>query len=84
MRNCQMCLEHDFPIAPGAIFSGPHSAKFMIVGQAPGITEIQVGRPFNAGSGTRLFKWLLEAGFEENSFRANEYISSVTTCRNKV
>jgi len=27
----------------------------MVIGQAPGITEKEAGRPFNAGSGTRLF-----------------------------
>ncbi len=52
----------------------------MIVGQAPGVTEIQVLRPFNAASGKRLFGWLREAGFDEANFRANQYISSVTKC----
>lgn len=52
----------------------------MIVGQAPGITEIQVMRPFNASSGKRLFQWLTQAGFDETDFRANEYISSMTKC----
>jgi uracil-DNA glycosylase len=52
----------------------------MIIGQAPGITETEAGRPFNAGSGTRLFKWLTACGFEETAFRAQEYMTSVTKC----
>jgi uracil-DNA glycosylase len=52
----------------------------MIIGQAPGITEVEAGRPFNAGSGTRLFQWLAEAGIEETSFRAEQYMTSVTKC----
>jgi uracil-DNA glycosylase len=52
----------------------------MTVGQAPGITEAETGRPFNAGSGQRLFKWLAEAGIEENWFRTTQYMSVVTKC----
>ena len=52
----------------------------MIIGQAPGITEKEAGRPFNAGSGTRLFQWLAEAGIDEKWFRATQYMTSVTKC----
>jgi uracil-DNA glycosylase len=52
----------------------------MLVGQAPGITEAQVKRPFNASSGTRLFQWLAEAGMEEAEFRARYYMTAVTKC----
>jgi uracil-DNA glycosylase len=52
----------------------------MIVGQAPGITECQAGRPFNAGSGTRLFAWLAGAGIEEDWFRHTQYMTSITKC----
>jgi uracil-DNA glycosylase len=52
----------------------------MTIGQAPGITEKEAGRPFNAGSGTRLFQWLAGAGIDEGWFRAAQYMSSVTKC----
>jgi len=52
----------------------------MTIGQAPGITEVQAGRPFNAGSGQRLFKWLAEAGIDEDWFRSTQYMTSVTKC----
>ena len=52
----------------------------MTIGQAPGITEVEAGRPFNAGSGQRLFKWLADAGIEENWFRTTQYMSAVTKC----
>lgn len=52
----------------------------MLVGQAPGVTEAQVKRPFNASSGTRLFQWLAEAGFEETHFRQHYYMTAVTKC----
>ena len=52
----------------------------MTVGQAPGITEIEAERPFNAGSGKRLFLWLGEAGIDEDWFRSTQYMTSVTKC----
>jgi len=52
----------------------------MIVGQAPGSTESETGRPFNGPSGTRLFDWLAQAGWEEASFRASQYMTAVTKC----
>jgi uracil-DNA glycosylase len=80
MRACRRCLEAGYQIAPGAVFSGPAPAPLMLVGQAPGITEAQVKRPFNASSGTRLFQWLAEAGMEETGFRARYYMTAVTKC----
>jgi uracil-DNA glycosylase family 4 len=80
MRDCRRCFEAGYDIHPKAIFSGKHGARIMIIGQAPGITEVEAGRPFNAGSGTRLFQWLADAGLEEESFRSNQYMTSVTKC----
>jgi len=80
MRDCRLCLEAGYEIFPRAIFSGGRGARLMVIGQAPGITEKEAGRPFNAGSGTRLFKWLGEAGVEENWFRDSQYMTAVTKC----
>ncbi len=80
MRACCLCLEAGYQIAPGAVFSGPAPAALMLVGQAPGITEAQVKRPFNASSGRRLFQWLAEAGVDETEFRARYYMTAVTKC----
>jgi uracil-DNA glycosylase family 4 len=80
MRGCRRCLEAGYAIAPGAVFSGPASARVMIVGQAPGITETRVKRPFNGSSGARLFQWLAQAGWDEADFRARHYMTAVTKC----
>jgi uracil-DNA glycosylase len=80
MRACRKCLEAGYEITPGAVFSGPAPAPLMLVGQAPGVTEAQVKRPFNASSGTRLFQWLAEAGLKEDHFRATYYMTAVTKC----
>jgi uracil-DNA glycosylase len=80
MRACLKCLQAGYQITPGAVFSGPAPAPLMLVGQAPGVTEAQVKRPFNASSGTRLFQWLAEAGLEEDRFRESFYMTAVTKC----
>jgi uracil-DNA glycosylase len=80
MRTCRLCLEVGYEITPPAIFSGSLVARIMTIGQAPGITEVEADRPFNAGSGQRLFNWLAGAGIEEDWFRSTQYMTSVTKC----
>ena len=80
IRSCHKCLEAGHAITPGGIYSGGLGARIMIVGQAPGVTEVVALRPFNASAGRRLFLWLSQAGFDETEFRATQYISSVTKC----
>ena len=80
MKKCRACLEEGYEIYPPAVISGPGSARLMTIGQAPGITEQEAQRPFNAGSGKRLFDWLGRAGIEEDWFRTTQYMTSVTKC----
>jgi uracil-DNA glycosylase len=80
MQACRKCLDAGYEITPGAVFSGPAPVSLMLVGQAPGVTEAEVKRPFNASSGRRLFQWLAQAGFEEDEFRASYYMTAVTKC----
>jgi len=80
MRHCRRCRKAGYPIASGAIFSGGPSARVMVVGQAPGVREGKTGLPFSGPAGKRLFSWLTEAGFEEEEFRAVQYITAITKC----
>ena len=80
IRACIKCKEAGYWIVEGAVVRGVHTAKVMTIGQAPGPTEAIVKRPFNAGSGKRLFAWLCEAGFDEDTFRATQYMTSITKC----
>ena len=80
LRACRLCLRAGHSIAPGAIFSHPPNADVMLVGQAPGITEVEAQRPFNAGSGRRLFQWLEQAGWREKEFRRRYVMTAVTKC----
>ena len=80
MRTCRQCAKAGFSITPGAVISGPASARLMIVGQAPGSTECESGRPFSGPSGARLFEWLAQAGWDETPFRNTHYMTAVTKC----
>ncbi|MFZ1400740.1 MAG: uracil-DNA glycosylase family protein [Candidatus Promineifilaceae bacterium] len=80
MRACRLCLEAGHEIVPGAVFRGSTGAEVLLIGQAPGVTEVEAKRPFNATSGTRLFQWLGEAGWYEDEFRARHYMTAVTKC----
>ena len=80
MTECRRCVTQGHQIVPGAVFSGAAVAEIMVIGQAPGITEVTAKRPFNAGSGRRLFQWLSGAGISEDVFREKQYITAVTKC----
>jgi uracil-DNA glycosylase len=80
MKACLQCLEAGFSVTPGAVFSGTLSARLMIVGQAPGSTECETGRPFSGPSGQRLFDWLAQAGWGQERSRATQYMTAITKC----
>ena len=80
MRACRLCAAAGHDIVPGAVFQGGAGAEVLLIGQAPGVTEVAAKRPFNAGSGRRLFEWLGAAGWEEPDFRARHYMTAVTKC----
>jgi uracil-DNA glycosylase len=53
----------------------------MLVGQAPGVVEIDERRPFAARSGRELARWMVRAGFrDDDQFRSLTYVTSVTKC----
>ncbi|HEX6383724.1 MAG TPA: uracil-DNA glycosylase family protein [Anaerolineae bacterium] len=80
MRACRLCAEAGYDMTAPPIFRGGPGARVMLIGQAPGVTEVEAQRPFNAGSGRRLFQWLGAAGWEEDDFRARHYMTAVNKC----
>lgn len=52
----------------------------MLVGQAPGQTEIGGGKPFAGRAGRTLFSWLAAAGIDEATAREWLYIAAITRC----
>jgi len=80
MRDCRLCAEAGYDMTAPPIFRGGPEARVMLIGQAPGVTEVEAQRPFNAGSGRRLFQWLGAAGWDEDDFRERHYMTAVNKC----
>ena len=54
--------------------------RAMLVGQAPGKTEVIDRRPFAGRAGKTLFRWLAQAGVDEATVRERVFIGAITRC----
>ena len=76
LSACRRC-GHDGVIP---IVSRPRSPRAMLVGQAPGQTEVVDQRPFAGRAGRTLFRWLERAGLNEARARDVLFIAAITRC----
>ncbi len=76
LKNCERCENMIRPVIIGT----PVNASIITVGQAPGIHEGKVGKPFGWTAGKTLFKWFASIGVEEEKFRQNVYMAAVCRC----
>ena len=76
-RGCAVCV--DLAATRRTVVTGefPPSARVMLVGEAPGATEDEVGRPFVGKAGALLDGLLAEAGLE----RSTVAVANVLKCR---
>ncbi len=77
LARCRRCpLMQSTPVV-----GHPTISKVMLVGQAPGIREGELRRPFAWTAGKTLFKWFVQAGMpDEAAFRRNVYMAAVCRC----
>ncbi|MEM1297015.1 MAG: uracil-DNA glycosylase family protein [Verrucomicrobiota bacterium] len=77
LRACRRCANmHAPPIA-----NGPVKTRLLIVGQAPGVREPELQRPFAWTAGKTLFKWFQAAsGIDEAGIRERVYFAAVCRC----
>jgi uracil-DNA glycosylase len=78
LAGCRRCAHADARVLP--IISEARRPRVMLVGQAPGKSEIEDRRAFAGRAGRTLFKWMERAGLDEASFRRDVYIAAVTRC----
>ncbi|MCB1639087.1 MAG: uracil-DNA glycosylase, partial [Thiothrix sp.] len=76
LRACHTCPDMQRPVITG----NPVLSHLLLVGQAPGIHEAEVRRPFGWTAGRTLFQWFSGIGLAEESFRQQVYISAVCRC----
>ena len=72
-KKCSLCKTRQNTV-PG---EGPADSKLFLVGEAPGRSEDETGRPFIGQSGRLLTQMLEEAGIDRNEV----FITSVLKCR---
>lgn len=64
------------PVSGGAVLS-----EVMLIGQAPGVREPILKRPFAHTAGKTLFRWFEEfCGMDETTMRARVYFAAVNRC----
>lgn len=77
LRRCERCPAMHRP----AIVGRAVASRILLVGQAPGDKEPELGRPFAWTAGKTLFKWFEKSlGWSENEVRDRVYIASVCRC----
>jgi uracil-DNA glycosylase len=65
---------------PPVILGPAVKSEILLIGQAPGDKEGDLGRPFAWTAGKTLFKWFQSIGVTEQDFRSQVYMSAVCRC----
>jgi uracil-DNA glycosylase len=66
---------------PPPVSGGPVLSKVMLIGQAPGVREPVLNRPFAWTAGKTLFRWFEEfCGMNEAAVRSTIYFAAVCRC----
>ena len=74
---CRACPK----MIPPVVHGPPVLSRILLVGQAPGPHEGELGRPFAWTAGKTLFRWFAEAlEADEATVRERIYISAVVRC----
>ena len=77
LSACRKCPAMHKPVVVGR----PVISRILLVGQAPGVKEPVLGRPFAWTAGKTLFRWLESAlGWDEETVRDRIYFAAVCRC----
>jgi uracil-DNA glycosylase len=77
LQRCRLCPHMHPPVVAGR----PVASRLLLIGQAPGDKEPQLGRPFAWTAGRTLFSWFETAlGWTEEETRDRVYFAAVCRC----
>jgi uracil-DNA glycosylase len=62
------------------VIGNPVVSRVLLVGQAPGPKEPDIGKPFAWTAGKMLFKWFAQIGLDEEAFRGRVYMAAACRC----
>jgi uracil-DNA glycosylase len=77
---CRRCEDAGFIQRAAPVVAGRAENRMMLVGQAPGATEVEFRRPFQGRAGRQLFRWMASIGIDEDAFRSHVYMTAITKC----
>jgi uracil-DNA glycosylase len=77
LAGCRRC-----PLGPGVVpvISDAPAPRVLLVGQAPGQSEVASRRAFIGRAGRTLFRWLAVSGLDEPEARAAIHFAAMTRC----
>lgn len=78
LAACRRCTFDDPAVLP--VISSARQPLAMLVGQAPGKTEVVDRRPFAGRAGRTLFRWFASIAIDEQVARRRIYIAAITRC----
>lgn len=77
LRRCRRCPR----VIPPPVSGGAIGSDVLIIGQAPGVREPILKRPFAHTAGRTLFRWFEEfCGLDEATMRERIYFAAVIRC----
>lgn len=76
LKQCRQCPDMIPPVITGTAVLSP----VMLIGQAPGIHEAEVQKPFGWTAGKTLFNWFQGIGMNEETFRERVFMVAVCRC----
>ncbi len=76
LRACRACPKMQGPPVHGTA----NLSSVLLLGQAPGVREIEQLRPFCWTAGKTLFRWFEPLGLNETQFRERVHMSAVCRC----
>src|SRR5580765_6555544 len=77
LRQCRRCPG----VVPPPVSGGAIVSDVMLIGQAPGVREPVLERPFAHTAGKTLFRWFKESsGLDEAAVRSRIYFAAVIRC----
>lgn len=76
LARCKRCPRMHKPV----IIGNPVMSKVLLIGQAPGVKELVIHKPFAWTAGKTMFGWFDSIGVGEESFRNLVYMAAVCRC----
>ena len=74
--KCNLCEK----MQSQPVVGNPVMSKILLIGQAPGIKERDIRKPFAWTAGKTLFKWFASIGVDEPAFRDAIYMTAICRC----